>query len=60
MFAQDLQNRSPALVRQRVQYRIHSPNVTGRVRTRKVTYDITDVRGPTVRAAQAFSGVLNR
>jgi len=38
MIAQDLQNRSPALVRQRVQHRIHDANVTDRVRTRKGTY----------------------
>src|SRR3954454_1884613 len=38
VIAQDLQHRSPALVRQGVQHRIHTPNVTDRVRIRKVTY----------------------
>src|SRR4051794_12875987 len=35
MSAQHLQNRSPALVRQRVQHRIHDLSVTSRVRIRK-------------------------
>jgi len=39
MVAQDPQNRAPALVRQRVQHRIHGVNVTDQVRNRKGTYD---------------------
>src|SRR5262245_32121142 len=37
MVAQDLQDRAAALVRQRVQHRIHAANVTNWVRTRKGT-----------------------
>src|SRR5262245_25937758 len=38
MVAQDLQDRAPALVGQRVQHGIHGANVTHRLRTRKGTY----------------------
>ncbi|GAA1250958.1 hypothetical protein GCM10009657_28310 [Oryzihumus leptocrescens] len=44
VIAEDLENRAPALVCQRVQHRIHGINVTMWVRIRKVTFDGTKSR----------------
>jgi hypothetical protein len=39
MVAENLENRAPALVCQRMPYGVHAPTVTMRVRIRKVTFE---------------------